>query len=199
MSLFSYQSLNQRNTLDFFLFILGRNILKRQSNSCFCLSCKAEMPSWRTNRNEQSGFLYPAADRQVLPLAADALMFYCLLLMSACCSRPLGLGRRTSRSAEGLLLTVNPPATSPPAHYCTPSTVIDWPLPSPSPSRSLPDRSLTLSETPLLSGEVIWVRAPLVFMLPRRWGKKTQKLCGSESGRSQEAVSLICPPRSRAN
>lgn len=76
---------------------------------------------------------------------------------------------------EGLLLTVNPPSpppTSPPAHYCTPSTVIDWPLPSP--SRSLPDRSLTLSETPLLSGEVIWVRALLVFMLPRRWGKKKQ-------------------------
>lgn len=93
-----------------------------------------------------------------------------------------------------------PPPTSPPAHYCTPSTVIDWPLPSPSPARSLPDRSLTLSETPLLSGEVIWVRAPLVFMLPCCWGeKKKPKLCGSGSGRSQEAVSLICPPRSRAN
>lgn len=115
MSLFSYQSLNKRNTLDFFLFILGRNTLKRQSNSCFCLSCKAEMPSSLTNRNEQSGFLYPAADRQVLPLAADALMFYCLLLMSACCSRPLGLGRRTSRSAEGLLLTITPhPPPAPP-------------------------------------------------------------------------------------
>lgn len=100
---------------------------------------------------------------------------YCLLLMSACSLKASGPWTPRIPGCRRFIIDreAPQPPPPPPSHYCTPSTVIDWMLPSPCPARSLPDRSLTLSETPLLSGEVI--RVPFVFMLPRRWEEKKKK------------------------
>lgn len=138
------------------------------------------MLSWRTDTNPAASS-YPLADREVAPIGC-----WCpdVLLSPPNVRLPLkASGPWTPCIPEcGRFIIDHKPAplsstsSTYPSHHYTPCTVIDWPLPFPLPH---PLRSRPFSE-PLRDVaficEVIWVRAPLVFVLPRLWEKTLKKI-----------------------